>query len=84
MEPIIVLLPFVPVIVGLFWAFYKHCSNTSRHPDKKDIVFKEVCEPKMKFLEDCITKDVAALKELMNQRFDSLERLVKNNGTPRI
>jgi hypothetical protein len=80
MEAMVVLIPFIPVMVGLFWAFYKHASNTGRHPDKKDIVFKDVCEPKMKGLEDCITKDVGALKELMNQRFDSLENLVKKNG----
>ena len=73
----------VPLGVGLFWAFNKHASNNDRHPAKKDLVFKDVCEPKMKAIEDCVTKDINALKELLEQRFDNLERLVRNNGKDR-
>lgn len=69
-----------PVIVGLFWGLYKHGSNTDRHPQRRDLVFKEVCEPMMKGMADGMNKDIGALKELMSQRFDSLEDLIKKNG----
>jgi len=82
MDAIAIVIPLIPVVVGLFYALYAHASNTDRHPAKKDIVFKDVCLPEMKRLEDCITKDVGALKELMNQRFNSLEQLIRNGGGP--
>lgn len=82
MDATVFIIPLIPVIVGLFYALYTHVSNTGRHPDKKDLVFKDVCEPKMKGLGDCAEREIKALRELMNQRFDSLERLVRNNGNP--
>jgi hypothetical protein len=33
-------------------------------------------------LEDCAEKEIKGLKELMNQRFNSLEQLIRNGGGP--
>jgi len=82
MEAAVIIIPLIPVVVGLFYALYAHVSNTDRHAGKKDLVFKDVCEPKMKGLEDCVEIKIEGLKELMNQRFDNLERLVRNGGGP--
>jgi len=72
----------VPIIVGLFWGLYSHSSNTDRHPAKKDLVFKDVCEPKMKGLEDCIEAKLDGFEKLMKQHFDNLEKLIRSNGGP--
>jgi len=72
--------PIIAALVGLYGFVLKHLANTDRHPCRTDIVFRDVCKPEMKRLEDCVGKDLAALKELMQQRFDNLEKLVKNNG----
>lgn len=82
MDALPIIVPLIPVIVGLFYALYAHVSNVGRHPDKKDIVFRDVCKPEMKRLEDCAAGEIKALKELMSQRFDNLERLVRNGGGP--
>jgi hypothetical protein len=82
MDATVIIIPLIPVIIGLFYALYAHVSNVGRHPDKKDIVFRDVCKPEMKRLEDCAEREIKALKELMSQRFDNLERLVRNGGGP--
>ena len=79
---IAVLAVVIPVVVGLFWGLYHHSSNTDRHPAKKDIVFKDVCDPKMKGLQDCIEAKLEGLEKLVQQGFDNLESLVKNGGKP--
>ena len=84
MQTLEILIPVASIIIGLFYALYTHVSNTGRHPEKKDLVFKEVCEPKMKGLSDCAEREIKALKELMTQRFDNLEKLVRNGGNPKI
>jgi hypothetical protein len=45
----------------------KHISNSDKHPCKKDIVFNEVCKPKMKALEDCIETEIRERKEAFIQ-----------------
>ena len=80
METLFSIVPILGIGVGLFWAVYKHASNTDRHPAKKDLVFKDVCEPKMERIEDCMEGKLEGLEKLMNQRFDGLERLVRNGG----
>jgi hypothetical protein len=82
MDAIVIVIPLISVVVGLFYALYTHASNTDRHPAKKDIVFRDVCLPEMKRLEDCAEKEIKGLKELMNQRFNSLEQLIRNGGGP--
>jgi hypothetical protein len=79
--------PMIAALIGLYGFVLKHLSNTDRHAGQRDIVFRDVCKPQMDRLadsvtkvEDCVEKDLGALKELMEQRFDSLERLIKNNG----
>lgn len=70
--------PIIAALVGIYGFVLKHLANTDRHPAKKDIVFREVCKPQMDRLEDCMGKDIKALEKLMNQRFDNLERLIKD------
>ena len=54
---------------------YSHRSEFSKHKDS--VQYKDVCEAKHEGVE----ASIAALKELVEQRFDSLEGLIKNNGS---
>lgn len=58
-------------IVGAIGAVAKHISNDEKHPNKKDIVFKEVCEAK----EDCVEseiKNVSVRLDSMDKKLDIL------------
>lgn len=59
-------------ILGLFTAVY---AWLLRHLFVK-AQFKDVCKANR----DCIETKIDGLKELLEQRFDSLEELVKKNG----
>jgi len=69
-----ILISFWGVLMTLLGLLIKHCANSTKHPDKKDIVFKDVCTSKM----DCVETKIDALKELCETRFDNLENLIKN------
>lgn len=65
-------------IIACMATVAKHIINNDRHPAKKDIVFKDVCEPKMVGLRDCFEAKIDGLTELTKQGFDSLGELIKN------
>lgn len=76
----------IPAISGCYVAVYgvyrylgKHLHNPKKHPCSDDIVFKDVCKANR----DCIETKLDGMKELMEQRFDNLEELVRNNGQTR-
>ena len=65
-------------IGGCYIFVFKHLSNNERHPNKKDIMFREVCAEKQKNIDqkfDTIKEDLEEIKGL-----------IRNNGhsTPRI
>lgn len=59
-------------IFGLFTAVY---GWLLRHLFVK-VQYKDVCQANR----DCIETQIAGLKELLEQRFDNLEDLIKKNG----
>lgn len=59
-------------VCGLFAAVY---GWLLRHLFVK-VQYKDVCQANR----DCIETQIAGLKELLEQRFDNLEELIKNNG----
>jgi len=73
-------------IGGCYVFVFKHLANNDRHPKKKDIVFREVCEVTHEGLQKTLDAKFEGIKELMKERFDNLEELVKTNGhgNPRI
>jgi hypothetical protein len=65
----------------------KHLINSQKHPCKKDIVFKEVCQSDMKGLEDCVESEIknlnnriTELKQDVKDGFAGLQNLIKNGG----
>jgi len=69
----------IAAVTGLYGWFLTHMSNSKKHPSKDAIVYKDYCDKN----HDCVEAKIDGLKELMEQRFDSLEELVRNNGQPR-
>jgi hypothetical protein len=67
-------------IIGAFTVIYgwlfKHASNSDKHPSKDAIVYKDACVK----THDCVEAKLDGMKELMEQRFDSVEYLIKNGG----
>jgi len=64
--------PILAGLVGLYGFVLKHLSNTDRHTDKKDIVYKDVCKAERNRLEDCIEGTM----NLLNERTASIEKAV--------
>ena len=63
--------------------FLKHLANNDRHPNKKDIVFKDVCEK----TQDCIEGKLDNIKDTVDERhkdtkkhLERIEDLIRNNG----
>ncbi len=59
-------------IIGVYLWVARHITNSNRHPSRKDIVFKDVCESEKKRIEDCIESEAKLSKE----RFDTLVKKV--------
>lgn len=76
------LLAVFGLFVGVYGWLLKHLSNSKKHPCNDNLVYKDVCEANR----DCIETKIDGLQKLVEQRFDNLEDLIKNNGhsTPRI
>ena len=74
------------IITGAIAWIACHITNSEKHPCKKDVVYKDVCEVKSKNLEDCLENEVreskeryAELKEDMRLGFDEIKQLIKNH-----
>lgn len=69
------------IILGIFALFSGIYAWLIRHLFVK-AQFKDVCQANR----DCIETKIESLEKLLNQRFDNLESLIKNNGhsKPRI
>lgn len=68
-----ILIGIFTLIAGVYTWLLRHIK---KHPCADELVFKDVCEANR----DCIETQIAGLKELLGQRFDNLEELVKKNG----
>ena len=66
--------PRMAALVGIYGWFLKHMASSKKHPCKDDIVYRDVC----KATHDCVEAKLDGMKELMEQRFDGLEELVRN------
>lgn len=62
-------------IFGIFGLFVAVYGWMLRHLFVK-VQYKDVCQANR----DCIETQIAGLKELLEQRFDNLEDLIKKNG----
>ena len=87
MEMYIGLGTIIAAVLGLFWALYEHSTNSDRHPAKKDIVFRDVCAPEMKRLEDCVEIELRNVKfqiDKIDKKFDKhceeIKSLIRTNG----
>jgi len=63
--------------------FIRHLTNSDRHPQKKYIVYKDVCEK----TQDCIEAKLDSIKDTMNERhketkqdLKEIKDLIRNNG----
>ncbi len=65
----------VVLITGVVATVARHITNPDRHPDKTDIVYKDVCEIKHKSIEDCFEGKIMALDE----KFDNFRNDIKDN-----
>lgn len=79
-------------IIGVYVWVGRHISNSSKHPCKTGIdekfgkvVFMDVCEEKVKRLDDCIeseakrsTERYEALKETMESGFKEVKEAIRN------
>lgn len=81
MDVKIVALITVPMLSFIAWVT-KHMTNSQKHPCKKDIVFKDVCEVK----QDCIENEIknvnnrlAELKTDMKEGFQEIKVLVMSH-----
>lgn len=74
----IIIIVSAAIIIGCMATIAKHIINNERHPAKKDIVFRDVCEPKMKGLKDCLEAKIDGLTDLTKQGFESLKELIKD------
>jgi len=63
-------------IIGVYGWLIKHLSNSRKHPCADNLVFKDVCQAQR----DCIETSVSSLKELIEQRFDHLEKTINDNN----
>lgn len=77
----------IAALVGIYGWLLKHLSNTTKHPCKEDIVFRNVCDEKVKRLDDCIETQAKlsaeryeTLTKKVDDGFDDLKRLVRANG----
>lgn len=66
--------PIMAGLVGIYGWFLKHMANSKKHPSKDAVVYKDVCQANR----DCIEVKLDGMKELMEQRFDNLEELVRS------
>ncbi|KKN73162.1 hypothetical protein LCGC14_0403350 [marine sediment metagenome] len=80
MEVKLIALIVTPILGFIGWVT-KHITNSQKHPCKKDIVFKDVCEAK----QDCIESEIKNMnirlddiKADMKDGFERVERLIKN------
>ena len=80
MEVKLIALIVTPILGFIGWVT-KHITNSQKHPCKKDIVFKDVCEAK----QDCIESEIKNMnirlddiKADMKDGFGRVERLIKN------
>ncbi len=76
----IIALITAPTLAFVGWVT-KHITSSQKHPCKKDIVFKEVCDAK----QDCIESEIKnvnnrldELKTDMKEGFRRLESVIKN------
>lgn len=63
-----IILGIVGLITGVYGWLLRHLFNK--------VMFKDTCQANR----DCIEVKIDGLKELIEQRFDTLEDLVKKNG----
>lgn len=72
----------VPILGFVGWVT-RHITNSQKHPCKKDVVFKEVCEAR----QDCIETEIKNvntrlddIKSDVKDGFRRLERVIKNRN----
>ena len=80
MDVKLIALTVTPILGFIGWVT-KHITNSQKHPCKKDIVFKDVCDAK----QDCIESEIKNInnrlddiKADMKDGFGRVERLIKN------
>lgn len=61
-------------IIGVYVFLIRHLSNNRRHPSSDNLVYKDVCEANR----DCIETKIDGLSQLIEQRFDHIEDVIKN------
>ena len=71
-----VLIAIFAAIGGTYAWLLKHLSNSKKHPCCDNLVYKDVCEANR----DCIETKIDGLGQLIDQRFDHVEELIKNGG----
>lgn len=65
-------------IGGCYIFVFKHLSNSERHPNKKDVVFRDVCDERQKNIEtkfDNLKEDLAEIKDLIRNNGHSIPRI---------
>lgn len=77
----------ITTILGVYAWLLKHLSNSKKHPCKDDIVFRDVCDEKVKRIDDCVETQAKlsaeryeTLTKKVDDGFDELKRLVRANG----
>lgn len=71
-----VLIAIFAAIGGTYAWLLKHLSNSRKHPSGDKLVYKDVCEANR----DCIETKIDGLSQLIEQRFDHIEEIMKNGG----
>ena len=67
-----ILLGITTMIVGVYGWLLKHLSNSKKHPCSDKLVYRDTCQANR----DCIEMKIDGLKELLENRFDNLEKLI--------
>jgi hypothetical protein len=62
--------PILAALIALYGFILNHLRNPDGHPAKKDIVYRDVCDSKMKRIEDCIEGEI----RVMTEQIKSLEK----------
>ena len=65
------------IIIGCMATIAKHIINLDKHPQRQDIVFKDVCETKHQGLTNCIEGKITALDD----KFETFREDIKSDFT---
>lgn len=68
----------IVLLAGAIVAVIKHISNSDKHPCKKDVIFRDSCEPKMERLEDCIEGAIDRANTQYENLTDKVDELKKD------